>query len=303
MMHHDLQTLRLYAALCELRSLSRAAERMNLALSAASRRLRLFEEEAGAPLMRRLPHGVEPTPAGITALRYAEQVLRLSEQFEANIAEHRAGVRGRIRVSASSSALVQKLAGDLADFTRAHPDIRIDLEERPSAETIEALSRNQADLGVVVRGAMTEGHVFLPYAQDRLGVVVPPSHPLAQRRSVAFADLLDEDFVALEAGTAVDRLLSERSRLLGRVLKRRVQVRSFEAVCQMVRNRLGLGILPEAALRPLVDALGLVLLRLEDDWAERHIDLVYRLDREPEPPTRRLIQSLSEPGADFALCE
>lgn len=293
MMHHDLNTLRLYAALCELRSLSRAAERMNLALSAASRRLRLFEEEAGAPLMRRLPHGVEPTPAGVTALRYAEQVLRLSEQFETSIAEHRAGVRGRVRVSASSSALVQKLAGDLADFTRAHPDIRIDLEERPSAETLEALSRNQADLGVVVRGAAMEGFAFLPYVQDRLGVVVPPSHPLAKRGSVAFAELLDEDFVALEAGTAVNRLLSERSRLLGRVLKRRVQVRSFEAVCQMVRNRLGLGILPEAALRPLVDALGLVLLRLEDDWAVRQLDLVTRLEREPEPPTQRLIEALS----------
>lgn len=294
MMHHDLQTLRLYAALCELRSLSRAAERMNLALSAASRRLRLFEEEAGAPLMRRLPHGVEPTPAGVTALRYAEQVLRLSEQFESNIAEHRAGVRGRIRVSASSSALVQKLAGDLADFTRAHPDIRIDLEERPSAETLDALSRNQADLGVVVRGPLVEGYTFIPYVQDRLGVVVPPSHRLAGRQSATFEELLDEDFVALEAGTAVDRLLSERSRLLGRVLRRRVQVRSFEAVCQMVRNRLGVGILPEAALRPLVDALGLVLLRLEDDWAVRHIDLCHRVDREVEPPTLRLIEALAQ---------
>jgi DNA-binding transcriptional LysR family regulator len=292
MMHHDLRTLRLFAAICELRSLSRAAERMNLALSAASRRLRLFEEEAGAPLVRRLPHGVEPTPAGITALRYAEQVLRLSEQFEAGIAEHQAGVRGRIRVSASSSALVQQLAGDLAEFAGAHPEIRIDLEERPSAETLEALARGQVDLGVVVRGVPSEGYAYLPYLQDRLGVVAAPSHRLAGRGSVAFSQLLDEDFVALEAGTAVDRLLSEQSRSLGRVLRRRVQVRSFEAVCQMVRSGFGLGVLPEAALRPLADALGLVFLRLEEPWAVRHIDLCMRLDREPDLPTRRLVAAL-----------
>jgi DNA-binding transcriptional LysR family regulator len=292
MMHHDLRTLRLFSAVCELRSLSRAAERLNLALSAASRRLRLFEEEAGAPLVRRLPHGIEPTPAGITALRYAEQVLRLSEQFAASIVEHRSGVRGRIRVSASSSALVQQLAVDLAGFAQAHPEIRIDLEERPSAETIAALLRNQADLGVVVRGAMSDEYVYVPYLKDRLGVVAPPSHAMAGRASVSFADLLDEDFVALEAGTAVDRLLSERSRALGRVLKRRVQVRSFEAVCQMVRSGFGLGVLPEAALRPLADALGLVFLTLDEPWADRHIDLCYRRDREPELPTRRLLTAL-----------
>jgi DNA-binding transcriptional LysR family regulator len=292
MMHHDLRTLRLFAASCELRSLSRAAERLNLALSAASRRLRLFEEEAGVPLMRRVPHGIEPTPAGITALRYAEQVLRLSEQFEANIVEHASGVRGRIRVSASSSALVQQLAVDLAAFADAHPEIRIDLEERPSAETIAALLRNQADLGVVVRGATSDDHVHVPYLQDRLGVIAPPSHPMAGRGTVTFADLLDQDFVALEAGTAVDRLLSERSRALGRVLKRRVQVRSFEAVCQMVRSGFGLGVLPEAALRPLADALGLVFLTLDEPWAERHIDLCYRRDRELELPTQRLVAAL-----------
>ncbi|WP_295846619.1 LysR family transcriptional regulator, partial [Tardiphaga sp.] len=67
MFHHDLHSLRLFVAICELRSLSRAAERLNMALSAASRRLKLFEEEIGAPLVRRLPHGLELTTAGITA--------------------------------------------------------------------------------------------------------------------------------------------------------------------------------------------------------------------------------------------
>jgi DNA-binding transcriptional LysR family regulator len=70
-----------------------------MALSAASRRLKLFEEEVGAPLVKRLPQGVELTTAGITAERYAQSVLRMAE-------EHSSGVRGRIRVCASSSALV-----------------------------------------------------------------------------------------------------------------------------------------------------------------------------------------------------
>lgn len=294
MLHHDLQTLRLFAALCELRNLSRAAARLNLALSAASRRIKLFEEEAGTPLIRRLAHGVEPTQAGITALRYAEQVLRLADQFEAASRDYRLGTLGRVRISASSSALVQRLAADLAAFSRNQPGISIELEERPSQETLDALAKNMADLGVVVRGPTAlPQFVSLPYAEDRLAVAVPAGHFLAQAERVWFRDLLDDDFVALEGGTAIDRLLAEQARLLGRPFRRKVQVRTFETVCQMVAQGLGTGILPEAALRPFAAALGLKLLHLEDAWAIRHLDLCWRADLAPDMPTQKLIDALT----------
>ncbi|BAF88496.1 transcriptional regulator [Azorhizobium caulinodans ORS 571] len=292
MLHHDLQSLRLFVAVCETRSLSKAAERMNLALSAASRRLRLLEEEAGMPLVRRLPHGVEPTMAGQTALSYAQSVLMLADRYVAGLADHRSGARGRVRVSASSSALVERLATDLADFAKRHPDIRIDLEEQPTADTIAAVTRKQADLGVIVRGQAVEGLTLLPYSTDRLSVVVRSDHPLADRAAVAFSDLLDEDFVALEAGTAVNRLVMERARELGRFLKVRVQVRSFEVMCQMVHHGLGIGILPEAALRPLATALGLTLVRLEETWAAREIAICLRENEELPSATRRLLDEL-----------
>ncbi|OYU47459.1 MAG: transcriptional regulator [Rhizobiales bacterium PAR1] len=295
MLRHDLTSLRLFVAICEMRNLSRAADSMNLALSAASRRLRLIEEEVGAPLVKRLPHGFEPTPAGFTMLRYAQMVLHLGDQLTANIADHSAGVRGRVRVFASSSALVQSLAADLAAFAREHPDIRIDLEERPTGDTLEALDRKIADVGVIVRGAPVSGLTRYPYAKDRLAVAVHKAHRLAMRASVTLAELLDEDFVALEVGTAVHRLVDEKARALGGILKLRVQVRSFEVMCQMVGHELGIGILPEAALRPLAEALGIALVTLDEPWAVRDLDLVVATDSEQSIATRLLISTLRKP--------
>ncbi|MEP9379241.1 LysR family transcriptional regulator [Aquabacter sp. CN5-332] len=292
MLHHDLQSLRLFVAICETRSLSKAAERINIALSAASRRLRLLEEEAGMPLVRRLPHGVEPTMAGMTALAYAESVLHLADRYVAGLADHLTGARGTVRVSASSSALVAGLATDLAAFAQRHPDIRIDLDERPTADTIDAVTRKQADLGVIVRGQALEGLTSFPYSKDRLAVVTVPGHPLAQRRSVRFSELMDEDFVALEIGTAVNRMVVERARDLGRYLKVRVQVRSFEVMCQMVRHGLGIGVLPEAALRPLVTALDLTLVHLDEPWAIREIDICVRENEELSGTTQKLLDEL-----------
>jgi DNA-binding transcriptional LysR family regulator len=289
MFHHDLHSLRLFVAICELGSLSKAAERVNMALSAASRRLKMFEDEVGATLVKRLPHGVELTTAGITAERYAQSVLRMADQLAVNMDEHRSGVRGRVRVSASSSALVQKLAGDLANFAREHPDIKIDLEERPTAETLDALSRHQADIGVAIRGMLLHGFDTFPYARDRLAVAVFKEHRLAGRTSATFAEICDEEFVALDTGTAVYRLIAGKAREAGCLLNIRVQVRTFDVMCQMVQHRLGIGILPEAALRPICDALELHLITLDEDWAIRDIDLVVPAQASLDPPTQRLI--------------
>lgn len=295
MLHHDLQSLRLFVAICDQRSLSKAAARVNMALSAASRRLRLLEATIGTALVKRLPHGVEPTTAGVTALRYARSVLRLSDQLVTSIDEHRAGVRGRVRVFASSSALVQRLAKDLAAFSLAHREIKIDLEERPTVETIEALARNQADLGVIVRGVSTEGLQAHAYARDRLAIAMPAGHPLAHRRRVKLSALLDEEFVALDPGTAIHRLLVDRARDAGRVLKLRVQVRSFEVSCQMISHGLGIGILPETALRPMAEALGLRLVTLDEPWATREIDICVPARTELDAPTARLLDFLLKP--------
>lgn len=291
-MNHDLQTLRLFVALCETKSLTRAAERMNIAISAASRRIRLFESDAGGPLVRRLPHGVEPNAAGQTALRYARSVLRLGEQFSANMEEHRSGVRGRVRVFASSSALVQQLAIDLADFARDNPDIKIDLEERPTVETLEALARKQADVGVVVGGMPMDGLTTFPYARDRLAVAMSRDHALSNRTTLSFETILKEDMVALDETSAIYRLLLEEANKKGRFLKLRVRVRSFDAACQMVCQGLGICVLPEEALRPLAKSLDLVLVPLREVWARRDLHVCLRSDEDTPGPAMRLVDLL-----------
>ena len=112
MRNHDLFSLALFVNICETRSISRAAERMNIVASAASRRVGLLEHEAGLPLLLRRPHGVEPT-AGMIVLRYARDVMHLGQQVEAALEDHRSGASSIVRVFASSSVLVECLASHL----------------------------------------------------------------------------------------------------------------------------------------------------------------------------------------------
>jgi DNA-binding transcriptional LysR family regulator len=295
---YDLTTLRLFVALCEARSFTVSAARLNIAISAASRRIRLFEQSVGASLIRRLPHGVEPTAAGLTALRYARAVVSLTEEFAGNMEEYASGVRGRVRVCASSSALVQRLAGDLADFARDNPGIKIDLEERSTSETLESLARRHADIGIVVRGMPMDGLTSFSYAQDVLAVAMKKQHRFARRRSLRLEDVLEEEMVSLDEASAIYRLLVDKAGELGRHLKLQVKVRSFEVACQMVRQGLGIAILPGEGLRPVAAALDLVLVPLSNRWAKRDLDVCYPNDSDMPAPARKLANLLRARGKE-----
>lgn len=158
--------------------MSKAAGSLNIALSAASRRLSLLESELGTPLIVRRPHGIEPTAAGLTSMNYAREVLRLGDRLKVSLDEHRSGVRGYVRVSASSSVHVQRLAKDLSQFVRENPQIKVDLEERPSAATVLALLNKPADIGIIVYDNELEGLQIVPYSGDRLAIALPNDHRL-----------------------------------------------------------------------------------------------------------------------------
>ena len=298
MLYHDLQSLRIFLTACEMRSMSKAAERLNVALSAASRRLSLLEQEVGAPLIVRRPHGIEPTAAGITMMNYARDVLRLGDKLKVSIDEHRSGIRGYVRVCASSSVLVQRLARDLSHFVRENPQIKLDLEERPSESTISAVLNKEADMGVIVGDSPVDGLKIIDYSGDRLAVALPKDHKLSRRTALRFADILNEDLVALESNTATYRLLSSRATAIGRPMKVRVQVRSFEVMCLLITQGLGIGILPELAARPLSQALNIRLVKLAEPWARRDYAICVRAFENLEAPTSRLIDFLTTSAAE-----
>ena len=135
----DLTSLQLFVAASECGSIGRAAEHEYLAASAASKRIADLEHALGTPLFYRRARGVELTPAGQTLLHHARAVRFSLERMQAELGEFAEGVRGHVRVHANISAIVQFLPEDLAGFARAHPEVKIDLNEALSADVVRAV--------------------------------------------------------------------------------------------------------------------------------------------------------------------
>ena len=289
----DLVSLSLFNLVARTGSISQGAELASLAIGAASKRMTDLEAAFGVPLLERHSRGVKLTPAGEALQRHAQRILGDVDQMSADLSDHAKGLLGVVRLWANTSAVTQFLPGDLAAFTRLQPGIRIELNEAESQDVVLAILDGRADLGILADRTPALGLQTLRYRSDRLVLVVPPGHPLARRKKVAFAEAVDYDFVSLTQSTSLAQRLALESGQTGKPLRIRIHVRSFDAMCQMVAAGLGIAVLPVTAVQPLVQALGLRKLELSDDWVHRELLLAARDLGALARPARSLLDHLA----------
>jgi DNA-binding transcriptional LysR family regulator len=267
----DLVSLSLFNLVARSGSISRGAELAALAVGAASKRITDLEAAVGAPLLERHSRGVTLTVAGRALQGHAQRILGDVDQLAADLSDYASGLVGVVRLWANTSAVTQFLPQDIAAFVNANPGIRIELEEENSSETVLAVLDGRADLGIFADRTPAMGLHLLPYREDRLVLVVPRGHALARRRVLRFEEAVDYDFASLPRGTSLAQRLLAETEALGRRLKIRIHVRSFDAMCQMVAAGMGVAVLPRDAIQAQLKALPLRQIELSDDWASRRL--------------------------------
>ncbi|WP_421954141.1 LysR family transcriptional regulator [Polaromonas sp.] len=292
----DLVSIRLAVACAQTGSLTAAARNSHLALAAASRRIRELENALGDTLFERHTRGLLPTPAGRVFVKHGLALLQTMEQLGGELADLRQGIARHIRLCASSAAISQFLPPLLVRYGDMHPQIRLDLEEQVSHAVVSTLREGRADVAVFVEGPDTAGldaHVF---RHDELVVVLPATHRFAKgKKPIAFADLLDEEWISLTSGAAVLQKQQEAALAAGRPLKLRMQVRSFDAVCNLVASGLGIAILPIGAGLSTSSPIKLCRRPLADAWAKRRL-LVATPEGQRDTAIASLVDFLVQPS-------
>lgn len=270
-MYFDLADLRLIAAIASTGSLSKAAASVPVAVSAASNRLRLFEERCGLTLFARHSDGMQPTPAGRLVLEASQRVLQEARQLNDTLAELNGEKRITLRLAASTVANSTFLPAALGPFLADYPEVDLQLIEQNSKDVLRAVQEGAIEIGVYDGNLPTGGLLSLPFRDDKLVLLVPQAHPLANQRLPNLRDALSFAFVCLPAERAMQRFIEEMALRNAMPLKVRVRAPSFDAIAQLVAQNVGVAMLPEAAATRLAQELPVSLVALEDAWATREL--------------------------------
>ena len=210
------------------------------------------------------------TQAG-RALSHARAILQQAERLREDLgasAGAPAGQSGlsRIRILAEFSS-AERIPGRAS---------QVSVEFERLSDEIGQIAEGVADIGIVAGTVDTGALTTFPFRKDRFVLAVARGHALAKRSEIAFADVLEQNFVGLDRSSAIQRFLSDKAARIGKPLRLRIQLRSFDAVCRMVESNVGIGIVPETTARRAAKTMAIATVALKDAWALRELTICVR---------------------------
>jgi DNA-binding transcriptional LysR family regulator len=203
----NLRQLEVFEAVMRTGSVSEAARALNVSQPAVTKSLRLAEQAAGFVLFRRVRGRLFPSPEAETLLPQVERMRSDLGAISLLIRQLRDGNAGSVTVAAVGSVAHPFITPAVAQFTRERPNIRVEVMILPTATVADRVAQSQADFGVVHQptdNPYLDGEVI---CQAEGICVMPKKHPLAQRKTVAARDLLNEPLICYREDTAIGWLV------------------------------------------------------------------------------------------------
>lgn len=272
----QLEALKVFCDVAELRSFSKAAQANERTQSAVSRMLQELESRLDVQLIDRSRRSLPLTPLGQV---YYEGCKRLIEQYlelETSILHARSQMALTVRVAAIYSVGLGDVRQHVACFERQHAHVKVHIDYLHPDQVYERVREGAADLGLVSYPHPSRDLTALPWREEEMVLACPPAHLLARKSTVELAALDGEKFVAFEKGLVIRQ---EVDRFLRRHAVRVSVVAEFdnvETIKKGIEVGAGVAILPEPMLRQEVVAGSLRALHLTGCQLHRPLGIIHR---------------------------
>ncbi len=246
-MNVTFRQLRLFLALAETGSVSRAARECHVTQPTASMQLKEVSDSVGVPLYEVISKRVHLTDAGRDLAMTARSIADDWAAFEQRIDATKGLTRGKLRVAVVSTAkyFVPRLLGT---FCARYSEIDISLEVLNRDGVVQRLRDNQDDLYIMSMPPADidlDDQVFMP---NPLVVIASHTHPLATRRNLDLDDLSRLRFILRERGSGTRMAIDAHFKRLRFKPNLRLELGSNEAIKEAVAGDLGVSVVSSHAL-------------------------------------------------------
>jgi DNA-binding transcriptional LysR family regulator len=230
------QSLRYFAEVARTGSLRQASEAFFVAPSAISKQINNLEKELGATLFDRSPRGAVLTTAGGILLDYVNDNTRDLMHLQAAMHDLSELRRGVVRIALVEAAVPSFMPDLMSEFSQTHPGIALYLDVCGTAQIVDALINHRVEIGMAFNVLNRDDITLRGRSEQPLQMICRPEHPLAGRKSVSIADLVNMQ-VALPTRTFGIRYLIEKAAERANIeLQVAVEANSLQVIKNLVRQ-------------------------------------------------------------------
>ncbi|UQY35407.1 LysR family transcriptional regulator [Pseudomonas fulva] len=293
----DLATLNAFIAIAELGSFSEAAIRLHLTQPAVSKRIASLEQQLRVRLFDRLGREVSLTEAGRALLPRAYQILNVLEDTRRALTNLNGEITGRLTLATSHHIGLHRLPPLLRAFTRAHPQVALDIQFLDSEVAYDEVFHGRAELAVITLAPDTRDPVrAVPVWDDPLDFVTAPEHPLAQGTGVTLADVALHPAVFPGGNTFTHHIVQRLFEAEDLTPNIAMSTNYLETIKMMVSIGLAWSVLPRTMLDEQVARLPLPGIQLS-----RQLGYIVHTERTLSNAARAFMQLLDSHRDSLAL--
>ena len=280
----DLRQLEIIRAIADSGSFTSAGEKLHVSQSAISRQILLLEEELGEPVFHRIGRRIRITPAGESLLQLSHRVFQDLQETVSSISDKRESLSGTMRLVGGMTVCLYVFPALLAEVRRIHPNLDLKVTVGSAERSIAMLRSGAGDLGLITLPVEAVDLVSVPVLEEELLLITYPTHPLAKKKSIAPADLDKQHFVLFETGSITRRLVEAFFTRQGIEPEIIMETENVEIIKAMVRNGLGISIIPWQAAAADVRTGQLFCSRVAGHSLVRQTGWIYpKMTRLPRP--------------------
>jgi DNA-binding transcriptional LysR family regulator len=271
----DTRQLLAFAALARLGSFTQAAQELFLTQSAISHAIKALEEAAGCRLFERAGRRVALTQAGEQFLRSVDKILAEMKHARQGLEELSRWGHGRLRLGASTTACQYILPTVLREFKQSFPKCVISIDPGDHARQVDLLMHSHIDLAIMLEPEGFKELAFVPLFMDEMRFLLAPTHPWACAGRVQRETMENETLILYNQTSYTFRLVKEYFRVAGMPLANFLELGSMEAIKELVKIGLGVGVLAPWVARSELAAGALVSLPLGKRKLRRRWGVAY----------------------------
>ena len=289
----DMKNLATFIQVAELLNFTQAADKLGYSQSTVSSQIRQLETELGVSLFDRIGHTIALTEKGRTMLRYAHEIIKLTDEMEKTASGQQA-VRGQVRIAIAESLCNLLLSERFAALHRDYPGITLEIIPAGTEEMLRLLNRNEVDLVFTL-----DSHIYhrdyVIVDEEKVGVdfVVSADSPLLGR-SLSLEELSRQDFLLTEKGMSYRRIMEEQLAARNLELTPILESGNTDLLCRLVGQGLGIAFLPDYVTDKAVREGSLGYVMAEDIHVEIWKQLFYHRDKWVSPQMRIVMDYLSK---------
>ena len=288
----ETNSLHAFLAVADSGSFTSAAEKLFLTQPAVSKRIAQLEEQLGARLFDRIGRQVHLTEAGQALLPRARQVVRELEDMGRAISSLSGEVSGTLRIGTSHHIGLHRLPPVLRQFSRAYPQVQLDIHFIDSEEAWEGVLHGDLELGVVTLPPSPDARVHSEAIwDDPLVFMAAPEHPLASLDTVSLEMLTDYAALLPSPVTFTRRIVESLFSENALNLNISMSTNYLETIHMMVAIGLGWSVLPATMLDDQV-----VKLPVGEALMQRQLGFVTHPARSLSNAAQRFLEILDEHG-------